>query len=121
MSKKSAAGDRRSPCPVACTLDLLGDRWTLLVVRDLFLGRSRFKDFAASPERIPTNILTDRLRRLTDAGIVQQIASDDGTKHRAYELTKKGKSLRPLLLAVRDWGLRWIEHTMIPDQNKKRG
>jgi DNA-binding HxlR family transcriptional regulator len=121
VPKKSAAVDRRSPCPVACALDLLGDRWTLLVVRDLFLGCSRFKDLAASPENIPTNILTDRLRRLTAAGILQQVASADGTKHRAYELTKKGKSLRPLLLAVRDWGLKWIEDTMIPNENKKRG
>jgi DNA-binding HxlR family transcriptional regulator len=102
---------RRSPCPVASALDLLGDRWTLLVIRDLFLGRSRFRDFTASPESIPTNILTDRLRRLTASGLIQQIPSPDGTKHRAYQLTKKGKTLRPTLLSLRDWGLKWIGNT----------
>src|SRR5580765_7101177 len=99
--------DRRSPCPVACSLDILGDRWTLLVVRDLMLGRSRFKDFEASPEGIPTNILSERLERLLGHGIVEQIAAHDGTKRFAYRLTRKGESLRPVLKAVRDWGLAW--------------
>lgn len=98
---------RRSVCPVACTLDLLGDRWTLLVIRDLFLGRSRFKDFAGSPESIPTNILSDRLQRLCDAEVIRKVPADDGSKRLAYQLTEKGESLRPLLLALRDWGLEW--------------
>ena len=59
---------RRSQCPVACSLDLIGDRWTLLVVRDLFPGKSRFGDFASSPEGIPSNILAERLKRLEAAG-----------------------------------------------------
>ncbi len=98
---------RRSPCPVACSLDILGDRWTLLVIRDLFLGRDRFRDFAASPEGIPTNILSERLERLLQTGIVEQIPASDGTKRRAYRLTAKGKALRPALEALRDWGLKW--------------
>jgi DNA-binding HxlR family transcriptional regulator len=98
---------RRSPCPVACSLDIFGDRWTLLVVRDLFLGRSRFKDFAASPEGIPTNILTDRLERLLAHGVIEQIPAEDGTKRLAYRLTTKGKSLEPVLKTIRDWGLAW--------------
>ena len=99
------APERRSPCPVACSLDLLGDRWTLLVVRDLMFGRSRFKDFTASPERIPTNILSDRLARLLRHRIVDQIPAEDGTKRLAYRLTAKGAALRPVLEAMRDWGL----------------
>ncbi len=99
------APERRSPCPVACSLDLLGDRWTLLVVRDLMFGRSRFKDFMASPERIPTNILSDRLARLLRHRIVEQIPAEDGTKRLAYRLTSKGAALRPVLEAMRDWGL----------------
>ena len=99
------APDRRSPCPVACSLDLVGDRWTLLVVRDLMFGRSRFKDFTASPERIPTNILSDRLARLLRHRIVEQIPAEDGTKRLAYQLTAKGAALRPVLEAMRDWGL----------------
>lgn len=102
---------RRSPCPVACSLDILGDRWTLLVVRDLILGRSRFKEMVSAPEGPPTNILTDRLNRLVANGIVERTASSDGTKHLAYKLTKKGDALRPILESVRDWGLNWIPGT----------
>src|SRR5438105_4349626 len=54
----------RSPCPVACTLDIIGDRWTLLLIRDLLAGKKRYGEFLASPERIPTNILAERLKRL---------------------------------------------------------
>lgn len=98
---------RRSPCPVACSLDLIGDRWTLLVVRDLLFGRSRFKDFTASPEGIPTNILSDRLERLLLAKAIEQIPAEDGTKRLAYRLTKKGRALQKVLTALRDWGLAW--------------
>jgi DNA-binding HxlR family transcriptional regulator len=104
---------RRSPCPVACALDLVGDRWTLLVIRDLLLGRARFRDFAASPEGIPTNILSDRLERLLEHGVVQQIPAPDGTKRYAYRLTRKGEALRPLLKAMRDWGLAWVEDAKV--------
>lgn len=99
--------ERRSPCPVACALDVLGDRWTLLVVRDLLLGRSRFKDFASSPEGIPTNILSERLQRLVAQGLVKQRPAEDGTKRLAYRLTRKGEALQPVLRALRDWGLEW--------------
>lgn len=98
---------RRSPCPVSCALDLFGDRWTLLVIRDLMLGRSRFKDFVSSPEGIPTNILSDRLERLLEADIVRQIPASDGGKRMAYALTEKGDSLRPVMKSIRDWGLAW--------------
>jgi DNA-binding HxlR family transcriptional regulator len=112
-SRKSAETDRRSPCPVACSLDILGDRWTLLVVRDLFLGRGRFRDFTASPEGIPTNILSERLERLLQHGIVEQIPAADGTKWSAYRLTKKGNALGPVLAAMRDWGLAWEKGTKV--------
>jgi DNA-binding HxlR family transcriptional regulator len=103
----------RSPCPVSCVLDLFGDRWTLLVIRDLMLGRSRFKDFASSPEGIPTNILSDRLERLLDASIVRQIPATDNGKRMAYELTEKGEALRPILKSMRDWGLNWEAGTQV--------
>jgi DNA-binding HxlR family transcriptional regulator len=98
---------RRSPCPVACALDIMGDRWTLLIIRDLVLGRTRFREFSASPEGIPTNILTDRLERLLENKIVKLIPAEDGTKRFAYQLTKKGNALMPILKAMRDWGLKW--------------
>jgi DNA-binding HxlR family transcriptional regulator len=105
--QQSAAAARRSPCPVACSLDVFGDRWTLLVVRDLTLGRTRFKDFTASPEGIPTNILSDRLERLLRHGVVEQVPASDGTKRLGYQLTAKGLALRSILAAIRDWGLKW--------------
>lgn len=101
---------RRSPCPVACALDLFGDRWTLLVIRDLFLGRSRFKDFSASPERIPTNLLADRLDRLVAADVIRKVPLEGG-KRFAYEMTEKGEALRPILIAMKEWGLKWEEGT----------
>lgn len=99
--------ERRSLCPVACSLDLFGDRWTLLVVRDLMLGRERFKDFTASPEGIPTNVLTDRLERLAREGIVERLTEGGSPRRPSYRLTPKGEALRPILRAMRDWGLRW--------------
>jgi DNA-binding HxlR family transcriptional regulator len=112
IAKKGRA-PKRSLCPVAFSLDIFGDRWTLLVIRDLFLGRTRFKEFAASPEGIPTNILTDRLERLLARGIIEQIPAEDGTKRLAYRLTKKGKALGPVLKAMRDWGLAWDKSTRV--------
>jgi DNA-binding HxlR family transcriptional regulator len=110
--KNSAQGTkRRSPCPIACGLDLFGDKWTLLVIRDLALGRNSFKDFATGPENVPTNILSDRLKRLMEAGMIGKAPVDtDGRRH-AYHLTDKGKALLPVLLALRDWGLTWIPDT----------
>jgi DNA-binding HxlR family transcriptional regulator len=67
---KAADRPPRSRCPVSCTLELVGDRWSLLVIRDLFRGKHRFGEFLESPEAIPTNILTERLKRLVHAGIV---------------------------------------------------
>jgi DNA-binding HxlR family transcriptional regulator len=114
VGKSSVA--RRSLCPVACSLDIVGDRWTLLIIRDLVLGRARFRDFAASPEGIPTNILSERLERLLQHGIVEQMPADDGTKRFAYRLTKKGKAFLPVLKAMRDWGLAWEKGTQVLSQ-----
>ncbi|HMO04760.1 MAG TPA: helix-turn-helix domain-containing protein [Kiritimatiellia bacterium] len=102
---------RRSPCPVACALDLFGDRWTLLVVRDLILGKTRFKDFLSSPEGIPTNILADRLKRLLEQGVVTRVNDAEGSRHRAYQLTDKGCALLPVVKAMKDWGLVWEKGT----------
>lgn len=102
---------KRSVCPIACTLDLLGDKWTLLVVRDLILGRRYFKEFLASPEGIASNILTERLSRLIAAGIVATKPDEATVGRSVYSLTDKGLSLMPVLEAVRDWGLQNIKGT----------
>ncbi|MEM9365783.1 MAG: helix-turn-helix domain-containing protein [Planctomycetota bacterium] len=104
---------RRSCCPVSCTLDLIGDKWTLLIVRDLLLGRTQYKEFAASPEQIATNILADRLRRLTDQGIIEQVASTERAGRSTYRLTKKGKALKPVLQSITRWGLNHLEGTEV--------
>lgn len=102
---------RRSPCPIAATLDLIGDKWTLLVVRDLFAGKSRFRDLVSSPERIATNILAARLERLKASGLIRAEDSADRVGSLEYHLTPRGRSLLPLLTALRDWGLAHVVGT----------
>jgi DNA-binding HxlR family transcriptional regulator len=94
----------RSPCAVACTLDVIGDKWSLLVVRDLFRGLSTYKELQNSPERIPTNILADRLKRLEETGLIAKSAYQQHPVRYAYSLTEKGKSLREVLGAFARWG-----------------
>lgn len=96
---------RRSPCPIACSLDIVGDKWTLLVIRDLFAGKSHYHEFLQSPERIATNILAERLTRLTAAGVITAQPSPQREGASLYQLTPRGKALFPLLVAIRDWGL----------------
>jgi DNA-binding HxlR family transcriptional regulator len=103
--------NRRSVCPVACTLDLVGDKWTLLIVRDLMSGKSHFKEFLASPEGIATNILADRLARLASNGLIERYPSSEIAGREAYRLTQKGRSLRALMAQIRSWGLEHIDGT----------
>ena len=110
-TKPARPVSHRSPCPVACTLDLLGDKWSLLIVRDLLRGKSHFKDFLASPERIATNILAERLTRLAANGLIERYSSIEVTGKDAYRLTEKGRSLRSLLAPIKAWGLDNIKGT----------
>jgi len=103
---------KRSRCPVACTLDLLGDKWTLLVVRDLLLGRHTYKALQASPERIPTNILADRLKRLEREGILRKQLYQERPPRYTYHLTDKGRSLGPVLHAMLRWGSTHVPGTL---------
>jgi DNA-binding HxlR family transcriptional regulator len=102
---------KRSCCPVACTLDILGDKWTLLIVRDMLLGRCYYKDFCQSPEKIATNILADRLSKLIEHGIAERWIPDEENGREAYRLTAKGQSLKSVLEAVAQWGLSNIKGT----------
>ena len=107
-NEKRKRAARRSPCPVACALDLLGDKWSLIVVRDLLLGKTRYGEFAESPEGIPTNILADRLHRLTDAGVVTKKAYQKNPLRYGYHLTKKGHDLGPVVKELVNWGEKHI-------------
>jgi DNA-binding HxlR family transcriptional regulator len=104
----------RSTCPVAGTLDLIGDKWTLLVVRDLLRGKRRYGDLAASAERIPTNILADRLRRLEQAGLVERRPYSEHPPRYEYRLTRTGKELAPAVRTLAEWGLRHVPGTRVP-------
>lgn len=97
---------KRSACPVSRTLDVLGDRWSLLVVRDLMRGKRRFAEFLESPEGIPTNTLADRLKRLVRTGIVDAQRYSEHPPRVEYVLTPKGEDLRPMIRAMVDWGVR---------------
>ena len=106
----------RSSCPVACSLDLLGDKWTLLVVRDLLLGKTTYTEFQKSPEGVPTNILAERLKRLQAAGIIEKSRYQERPVRYAYHLTAKGRDLRPVLSAMIDWGNKYIPGTLTREQ-----
>jgi DNA-binding HxlR family transcriptional regulator len=98
----------RSRCPVANALDLFGDKWSLLIVRDLMLGKTYYGEIAKSDERIPTNILANRLRRLEDAGILVKSVYCEKPVRYQYELTEKGRDLGPTLKAIADWGTQYV-------------
>ena len=101
----------RSPCAVACTLDLVGDKWSLLVVRDLLRGNATYSELQKSPESIPTNILADRLKRLEEAGLIAKSAYQEHPVRYAYKLTEKGKELGDVLHAFVRWGKKHIPGT----------
>jgi DNA-binding HxlR family transcriptional regulator len=104
----------RSTCPVAGALDLIGDKWTLLVVRDLMRGKRRYGDLAASSERIPTNILADRLRRLEHGGLVERVQYNARPPRYEYRLTARGEDLRPAIRSLAAWGLQYVPGTRPP-------
>jgi DNA-binding HxlR family transcriptional regulator len=108
--------DRRSGCPISLSLEIFGDRWTLLIVRDLmFKGRSRFGEFAAGGEKIATNVLADRLGRLERAGVITCAADPADARKVVYRLTRKGMELAPLMVEMVVWAARH-EDTDAPRQ-----
>ncbi len=104
----------RSFCPVANALDVVGDRWTLLIIRDLFAGKHRFGDLVGSPEHIPTNILAERLKRLEGAGLIAALPYQSRPTRYEYHLTPRGRALSPILDALAVWGLDQFPGTRPP-------
>ncbi len=115
MTSDHAATRWRSECPIASSLDIVGDKWTLLVLRDLLDGKTRFSEFERSPESIPTNILTDRLRRLVEHGLAERVKA--GGRRIDYYITDKGEAMRPVLLAMAQWGNANVAGTWVPPPN----
>jgi DNA-binding HxlR family transcriptional regulator len=96
--------DKRSDCPIACTMDLVGDKWSLLIIRDLlYLGKTTYNEFLSSNEAISTNILNDKLLKLTEVGLITYTGS---AKRKKYELTKMGKDMKPVLESIALFGVK---------------
>jgi DNA-binding HxlR family transcriptional regulator len=93
-------------CPIARTLDLVGDRWTLLIIRDLFFGCTRFTEFREHSPGIPTKTLSERLKTLEAHAIVERRIYSQHPLRASYHLTAEGRSLEPILSAVYAWGSR---------------
>jgi DNA-binding HxlR family transcriptional regulator len=103
---------RRSQCPVACALDVVGDRWTLLVIRDLLGGKRRYGEFLSSAEKIPTNILAERLRRLEREGLIARVPYSTRPLRVEYHLTPEGYALGHAVDALATWGLKHCPGTV---------
>ena len=100
----------RSKCPITSALDLLGDKWSLVVIKQmLFEGKSTFKDFVESQEAIATNILSSRLKMLEDYGMLDKQKLPDNKKTNVYTLTDKGIALTPVLLELTIWSKYHVE------------
>jgi DNA-binding HxlR family transcriptional regulator len=99
--------DSQDHCPVARTLDVVGDRWTMLVLRELSWGRRRFGALIESLDGISSNLLSDRLKRLERNGMVEQVMYSTHPPRAEYKLTPKGKAFVPVLVAMRAYGEEW--------------
>lgn len=114
-------GPKRSACPIAFSLDLLGDRWSLLVLRDLvFRQRRYFQEFLESPEGIATNVLADRLERLERHGIIRKEPDPDDRRRNVYSLTEAGLDLVPVLVELTIWGAKHDSESAYPRERLAR-
>lgn len=94
----------RSNCPISSALDIIGDKWSLLIIRDMmFSGKKTYSDFSSSSEKIATNILSNRLSMLEELGIIDKGKMEGNKKSNIYSLTQKGKELLPIILEIADW------------------
>ncbi len=107
--KKTTSMKHRSGCPIANLVDLVGDKWSLLIIRDFFLERNTFKQFINSPEKIATNILTDRLKSLLSKGIIDYTYAPNNKKTKYYYLTDMGIDLYPVIYEMAMWSRRNLD------------
>ena len=112
----------RSHCPIASTLDLVGDKWSLILVRDMITGKKKFGEFLDSPEGIPTNILTNRLKQMEQLGLIKKQQYQDRPKRFEYVLTEHGRTLPTTISPIpgfRPPGL-WRRRSR-PDRSRESG
>ena len=111
----------RSSCPIAYSLDVLGDRWTLLILRDLaFKGRRYFQDFLRASEGISSNVLTDRLRRLERWNLILKAGDPNDRRRNRYFLTDDGLDLLPVLIEMTVWGLKRYPAAHVTEERLNR-
>jgi DNA-binding HxlR family transcriptional regulator len=110
----------RSGCPIATTLDLVGDRWTLVLLRDMLNGKTKFSEFLTSPERITTNVLADRLLKMEAAGLVKKRPYQTRPERFAYALTPKGRALHPVVREMCRWANAHVPGTWTPPDSFMR-
>jgi DNA-binding HxlR family transcriptional regulator len=114
---KQSDNRRRSPCPISCGLDVLGDKWTLLIIRDLmFRDKRSYGEFHAAGEHIATNILADRLKKLESENFVKKSVDPNNKSKYRYRLTEKGVDLLPMLLEFIAWSTKHIPGTATPKE-----
>jgi DNA-binding HxlR family transcriptional regulator len=105
----------RSDCPLSYALDFFGDKWTLLIIRDLmFEGKSFYKDFLGSKEGVATNILSDRLKRLESMDVIESKVYEKLKTKKVYSLTQKGKDLVPVLVEMMAWSAKYQDGLAVP-------
>ena len=111
----------RSKCSISCTLDIIGDKWSLLIIRDaIILKKKSFNEFRNSAEKIASNILTNRMEKLVRYGIMSKTQNPDNKLKFDYLLTDKGKKLEPILMALAEWGYNHIEGTNNIQEQKQK-
>ena len=116
MKKLSKTVSKRSLCPIATTLDIVGDKWTLLIIRDVGLfDKHKNKDFQEAGEKIPTNILANRLKLLVEYGLVEKRLYQDNPVRYEYYLTGAGKGLLPVIQSMAVWAKKHIIGMKVPE------
>jgi DNA-binding HxlR family transcriptional regulator len=107
---------KRSECPISCSLDVWGDKWSLLIVRDLMFAKEcTYGDFLKSPEGIATNILASRLQALEENKVIEKLEHPDSKAKVLYRLTRKGIDLLPIMIEINLWAEKYF---VMPDERK---
>jgi DNA-binding HxlR family transcriptional regulator len=116
MKRTSFAGNE---CPVARSVEAVGDWWSLLIVRDALAGRKRFGEFQKSLG-VAKNILTVRLKKLVAEGVMEQVPASDGSLYQEYVLTEKGRGLLPVIVALGEWACTGSDFKLVDRKRRKR-
>lgn len=111
---------KRSGCPVACALDVIGDHWSLLIVHFMmFLNLHEYKDFLEMPEKISSSVLTDRLKKLEQGGLIASIDHPQSQRRKLYYLTPQGKDLIHVLVAMAAWSNKYLSDVVVVSAEKR--